>query len=270
VGFIFDETVADCPLFDPTFYPISSRTAACRFVHQGVSLFLGVHYAPTSSHPAASREAAHDELEDLMGMIRPHEVAIISGDFNAAVGGAAAYADGVCGAHGNPRINSAGVLLRGLLARHQLQAAVTQQPHHINGTWLHPVAHSVHQLDHFFLDNRRKSMIRKCVNAPPLLNSDHLPVRLHLNLRAPPPPDRSLCARGEPASTSALSSAGLLTWKLPKTRPDWYLPIFLVQGTSLRLPPTPHLMTSSSALTRQWALSSQHSRPRQNSTHAPS
>jgi endonuclease/exonuclease/phosphatase family metal-dependent hydrolase len=174
--------------FNPVFQPISDRTAICRFDMPGrttQTTSIVVHYAPASSHPARTRAAALEELEDAAASCPASDIRIVAGDFNAPIGNRRTAQGGVCGPHGNPRLSTTGLQLRQTIASLGMFAAATFHRNAIPGTWFHPASHSAHTIDNFFLDSDDKNRVRKCVTAPPLLHSGHMSVRLHLTTSPP-------------------------------------------------------------------------------------
>jgi exonuclease III len=178
VGFVVSKAVSSSPIFASSaeMISLSGRTAALRFRFGRSSFFAVVHYAPTSRHLASVRQHALEEVDDILAMRKDTEILVMGGDWNASIGDHSAADDNVCGNHGNPRLNPAGLQLRGLLARHELYAPATHTRNTFEGTWTHPASHTQHQIDHFFLHRTTAKSVRKCINAVQLVNSDHLSV----------------------------------------------------------------------------------------------
>ena len=166
---------------------------------------LIAHYAPHSGHTALARAAAHDELWDVLDACKPGDLRVLLGDFNASIGSRnTCLLDGVCGPHANPRVSSTGLTLRATIAAADMFSATSYTRNRYMGTWFHPACHSAHLLDHVFMDCDAKNRVRKCCIAPPLVNSDHLSLRLHLKVVPPPPRKRTLRSRRSRLDYSSL------------------------------------------------------------------
>ena len=109
---------------------------------------------------------------------------ICGGDFNANIGGIES-GEHVCGEHGTRKQNKAGAELRQVLNLHEMYSPMTFHVSSYKGTWLHPRLKQHHQLDHLFVKQKDKKLIRKCKIANMLIDSDHFSVRLHVSILSP-------------------------------------------------------------------------------------
>ena len=109
---------------------------------------------------------------------------ICGGDFNANMGGDE-EGDEVCGKHGTVQNSKAGIELRQLLNIHQMYSPMTFQRSQFTGTWIHPRSKQSHQLDHLFMEQQDKKLMRKCKISNMLVDSDHFSIRLHLSMFSP-------------------------------------------------------------------------------------
>jgi hypothetical protein len=136
--------------------------------------------------------------------VKHEDVMVMIGDFNASMGVQTEVADVVLGTNGLPHQNKAGGDLKVLAGLHDMRDLISRQTQKFYGTWHCMGSNLPHQLDNAFMQNRHLATVKKCVNATPLVNTDHASTRLHLKIEKAPSPPRTV--------RQELAHAGVAEW----------------------------------------------------------
>ena len=161
-----------------------SRLATMRItISPRMKLYIvNVHF-PDSGQRQEMRNNYNVRFEKALQAARSDETVLVMGDFNAEMGVAQDDDDEVCGKHGNAHTNTAGRNLKTTMGLYGLTDLVSHFPQSMEGTWVHPRSKKWHQLDRVFIARQNKHMVRKCMNGEMLTDSDHMSVRLNLDLK---------------------------------------------------------------------------------------
>jgi len=96
--------------------PISRRLLHSRLKHRHGHLSIIVAYAPTEVATDADKDQFYNQLDSLMGSIRPRDNVVVLGDMNAVTGSSRACFETVVGSYGsgttNDNTNSSADVLR--------------------------------------------------------------------------------------------------------------------------------------------------------------
>ena len=145
---------------------------------------VNVHY-PDSGQTQKSRDEFQARFEKALQGVRRNETMIVMGDFNASMGVGTSEEDEVCGDYGLTHVNKAGRLLKNTACAYELQDLTSHHEQPFYGTWVHPRSKKWHQLDRVFMKKSDRHMVKKCVNAEMVTDSDHYSVRLSLIMDRP-------------------------------------------------------------------------------------
>ena len=155
------------------------------------NLYLVNAHAPDSGKTAAMREAFQLKLETAMQNAKHDDMMVLIGDMNASMGIKVDDVDEVFGPHGLQHQNAAGRQLKVLAGAHNMRDLVSRQEQKFYGTWHCMSSNLPHQLDNALIQAKYLSAVKKCVNATPLVNTDHASIRLHLKIERVPSPPRT-------------------------------------------------------------------------------
>ena len=157
---------------------------------RGRYLSLICAYAPTLVADESDKDSFYTLLHQVVNKVDKRDKLILSGDFNARVGGDHLLWDGVLGVHGVGKMNSNGLRLLSLCSEHQLTITNTrfQLSNKHKNTWKHPRSGHWHMLDHVLIRQRDKSdcTLTKVMRGAEC-GTDHLIQRATFRLSIRPP-----------------------------------------------------------------------------------
>ena len=163
-----------------------SRLATMRLqISPRMKLYIINAHFPDSGQRQQMRNDYNVRFEKAMKAARGDETVLVMGDFNAAMGIADDDDDEVCGKHGLTHTNEAGRSLKTTMGMHEMADLVSKYPQPFNGTWVHPRSKKWHQLDRIFMARKDLHMVKKCKNGEMLTDSDHMSVRISLEMKKP-------------------------------------------------------------------------------------
>ena len=157
--------------------------------NKNIDIFLVSAYAPIGVADALLWDTFLQNLENCMNSKRPKDILIVGCDTNSSLGisyersGSGIEMSSV-GKFGLPHSNYAGTRLTTFLEINRLVACSTYFRKKNYATWRHPRSKLPHQIDHLLV---LKTDFRRVVDvfaSKPLLDSDHLSVRLKLRIAA--------------------------------------------------------------------------------------
>jgi endonuclease/exonuclease/phosphatase family metal-dependent hydrolase len=149
-------------------------------LHHNKSLYLvNVHW-PDQGKSAAIRSAYQKRFEQALQDKHINDVMIVMGDFNASTGASAGVGDLVCGAHGISYQDEQGRQLKATAATCNVIDLVTWEEQKMEATCCGIATRAGRQLDRCFIARERKTLVKKCVNAEIIVDSDHESLRLRM------------------------------------------------------------------------------------------
>jgi exonuclease III len=140
---------------------------------------VNVHF-PDSSKPIATREAFQLRFEMALGEKKASDIVLLMGDFNASTGVISDASDLVCGVHGNPHQDAPGRKLKATAAMFNLMDLTTWEEQRMVNTYYDIKTQAGRQIDRAFVTVQDRELVRKCVNAAMIVDSDHESVRISM------------------------------------------------------------------------------------------
>jgi hypothetical protein len=107
-------------------------------------------------------------------------IMLIMGDFNASTGVSSNASDLVCGAHGNPHQDAPGRKLKATAAMFNLMDLTTWEEQRMVNACYDIKTQAGRQIDRAFVTAQDRELVRKCVNAAMIVDSDHESARINM------------------------------------------------------------------------------------------
>lgn len=141
-------------------------------------------YAPTSDKPDAEVEQFYEQIQEVKRSLKPQEIIMVMGDFNAKVGKGSVA--GVSGSFGLGERNERGDTLIRLCREENLMIKNTyfKLPPRRLYTWKSPGDRYRNQIDFFLVNQRFQNSITHVITYPGAdIGSDHNPLVANISLR---------------------------------------------------------------------------------------
>ena len=156
--------------------PISPRLLHARLKHRHGHLSIIVAYAPTEVATDADKDQFYNQLDSLMGSIRPHDNVVVLGDMNAVTGSSRACFETVVGPYGSGTSNDNTTRLLTFCASRNLAVLGSwfkrRRIHRM--TWICNDGVTEKEIDHIMTRDRRLfTSCRVCRSAECASNTDH-------------------------------------------------------------------------------------------------
>ena len=161
-------------------------------VHRNKNLYLvNVHF-PDSGKSAQTRNAYQQRFEEALKERKRDDIMIVMGDFNSSTGISEGEEDMVCGEFGIAHQDEPGRQLKATAAMYSMIDLVTWQEQRMKATYYGIGTRVGRQLDRAFVRLEHKHMVKGCVNAAMIVDSDHESVRLHIVVGKTEQPARTM------------------------------------------------------------------------------
>ena len=181
VGFLIRNTIAESVL---GYLPVNERCILLKLKAKPFNISILQAYAPTSDYSEEDIETFYESLSNTLKEVKSSEVLIVMGDFNAKVG-SEKYGT-VTGNHGLGTRNERGMRLIHFCEENNLTIMNTffELPARLKYTWKSPGDVKRNQIDYIMINRRFRNSIRRCKTYPGAdINSDHNPVKAHVNIK---------------------------------------------------------------------------------------
>ena len=181
VGFLIRNTIAESVL---GYLPVNERCILLKLKAKPFNISILQAYAPTSDYSEEDIETFYESLSNTLKEVKSSEVLIVMGDFNAKVG--SEKHGTVKGNHGLGTRNERGMRLIHFCEENNLTIMNTffELPARQKYTWKSPGDVKRNQIDYIMINRRFRNSIRRCKTYPGAdINSDHNPVKAHVNIK---------------------------------------------------------------------------------------
>ena len=165
------------------FNPISDRIAVLKLKTKVSKIIIIQTYFPTTQHPDEEVEEIYNTIQDIIDRTPTRDTLIISGDFNAKVGGLKDSHPGIIGNHTIGTSNERGKMLANFCARNRLCITNTYFRKRRLNTWTSPNSLTKNQIDFIIVKQQEMKNVKdSCILKTPDV-SDHNMLRMKWKIR---------------------------------------------------------------------------------------
>ena len=179
-GFLVHKSLKDNVI---AFIPMSDRLSVLKIRTKTSKIIIIQVYFPTTQYPDDEVEELYNKIQNIIDQTPIRDTLIISGDFNAKVGGLKDSHQGIVGHHTTSTANERGKTLANFCSRNQLCITNTFFRKRRLNSWTSPNSLTKNQIDFIIVRKQEMNNVKdSCILKTPDI-SDHNMIRMKFKIR---------------------------------------------------------------------------------------